>query len=262
MDIRCNDVLAGQIKERCLCQLVADEAEARVGCVGSSILHGVPPRVHIAKKGASNLIPVCLGVLERGDSLADSLATNGKPGFRNPDGLSTDGGLRRAKGIVEESLVVGDSIGLSLLEVGVGVNADPVSGIDDGLVGSVDPRGPCVDMADGGVGERGAGNGITNLLHVFREGEGVSTRVLLVQETGGRDAVEILAADRDTSDETGEVGAILIDGGLDSLNLIGNNGFAGRGPDAEQKARLGLDSSWDSRDGIVGSSSLLWRQPC
>lgn len=67
-------------------------------------------------------------------------------------------------------------------------------------------------MTNRSTREGSAGDGVPDLLDVTSDGERVSTRVLLVEEAGGRDAVKVLAADRDTGDEAGEIGAILLNG--------------------------------------------------
>lgn len=69
----------------------------------------------------------------------------------DPDGLTTGGLLGLAESVLEERLGLGDVVGHRVLEVGVGVHTNPVTGINDGLVGSVVPGGPGVNVTNGGL---------------------------------------------------------------------------------------------------------------
>lgn len=221
-------------------------------------MHGEPPSINLAEQGAADLVPVCLGVLERRNSLADSLATNRKAGLGDPDRLSANSSLDSGNSVVEKALVLGDVVGHRVLEVRVGIDTDEVAGIDDGLVRSVDPGSPSVNVAYGSRLERGVGDGVTDPLDVAGEFERLSTRVRVAVGGAGRsDAVEILAADGDTGNQAGEGGAPRRNGRLESRKLVVDDGTSSRGPDTEQKARLGGDGRLDGRDGISGSSTLL-----
>lgn len=166
--------------------------------------------------------------------MADCLATNRETGLGDPDGLSTNSSLNSTDGVVEKGLVLGDVIRHGRLEVGIGVDANKVTSIDHSLVRRVYPSGPGVDVADRSRRERSARDGVTNLLDVGSDLERCSTGVLAVLDAGGGDAVEVLAANRDSGDETGKVGAICRDGRLESCNLVVEDGAAGRGPETEQ----------------------------
>lgn len=252
------NVLAREVVQRGGGQLVANEAEAGVGGVGRGVLHGVPPHVGLAEHGAADLLPVRLGVLERGDGLAEVLAADGEAGLGDPDGLAADGALGSLHGSVEQVLAVLNGVVVGVLEVGVGVQADPVASIDGSLVGAVDPRVPGVDVADRGIGQGGVGNDVTDHLDVLGQDVGADTGVLLVEDTSGGDAVQILAADRDTGDQGAERRAVLGDGGLQSVELVVEDVLASRGPETEQEAGLGADGSGDSRDDAASSTALLW----
>lgn len=257
LDIRLIGGVAGQVVEGSRGQRVTKDTEARVGCVGSGVLKSVPPHVGLPKQWAADLIPVCLGVFGRSDSLAGGLTADGVASFGNPDGLSASSGLGGVERIEEETLVVLDGVGHGVLEVGVGINANPVAGINHSLVGAVDPDGPGVNMTNGGALETSAGNGFADLLDVVGNSGGLSAGVLFVKDAGRRDTVEILATDGDAGDEASKVTSILVNGRLQGLQLIGEDSFTRRSPEAKQQTCLGLDSSRDGRDWGVGSSPLL-----
>jgi hypothetical protein len=109
---------------------------------------------------------------------------------------------------LEEARSVLNAVGLSGLEVWVGIHSDPVDGVDDGLVRSVDPSSPGVNVTDGGSAQRSTSNGSSNLSDVGGEGSRISTISRLGSDTSGGDAVEILRANRDTSNKVCELGAI------------------------------------------------------
>ena len=199
-NLRARDTVARQVEEGCGGQLAADNAEAGVRGGWGGILHGVPPGVGRAEEGAAYLVPVGLGIFEAGHSLARGGARHGEACLRHPDWLAVDGGGSGVEGIEEETLVVINSIGIRGLEVRVRIDAGPVDGIDDGLVGTVDPGGPGVDVADGSPRERSARDGAADLLDVTGDDVRAGTGILMVRDARGRDAVQILAADRDTGD--------------------------------------------------------------
>lgn len=143
------------------------------------------------------------------------------------------------------------------LEVGVGIDAEPVGCRDHGIVGRVDPGRPRVDVANGDPRQGRAGDGVPDLLDVADEDVRADPRVLLVEEAGGRDAVEVLGADRDAGDEAAELGAVGGDGGLQGGDLVGKVRVPGRGPQAQQERGLGADRRGDGLDGAVGGAALL-----
>ena len=257
LDIRLIGILAGQVVERSRGQRVAKDTEARVRCVGSGVLKSVPPHVGLPKQRAADLVPVCLGVFGRSDSLTGGLTADGVASLGNPDGLSASSSLGGVEGIEEETLIILDGVGHGVLEVGVGINADPVACINHSLVGAVDPDGPGVNMTNGGALETSAGNGFADLLDVVGDSGRLSARVLFVENAGRRDTVEILATDGNAGDEARKVTSILVDGRLQGLQLIGEDSFTRRSPETKQQTCLGLDSSRDGRDWGVGGSPLL-----
>jgi hypothetical protein len=62
-----------------------------------------------------------------------------------------------------------------------------------------------------------------DLLDVTDDGIGTGTDARLVDDTGGRDTVEILAADGDTNHRAAEVRAVSCYGRLEGLQLVGED---------------------------------------
>ena len=112
-------------------------------------------------------------------------------------------------------------------------------------------------MTDRGLGKRGVGDGVADLFDVVDENIRSDTGILLVQETGGGDAIEVLASDRYTRNERAQIVAVLADGLLQGRQLVGEAGITGRSPETEEQRSFGRDGSRNSRNRVVGSSSLL-----
>lgn len=74
--------------------------------------------------------------------------------------------------------------------------------------------------------------------------------------TGHRDAVEILAADRDTDNEIREVAAILVDRALERREFVVKALVASRRPHAQQHCRLRVDGRLESRDRVRRRAAL------
>ena len=70
------------------------------------------------------------------------------------------------------------------------------------------PSGPGVNVANGGL-DTIFGEDLSDLANVAHNGIGALTGVGAVCDASGRDTVQILGADRDTSNEVGEAGAVL-----------------------------------------------------
>ena len=88
------------------------------------------------------------------------------------------------------------------------------------------------------------------------EDVGVGARVLAVAHGGRRVAVEILASDGDAGDETVELVAVLVDGLLESGNLVVESLVTGRSPETEEQGGLGADGGGDGGDGVVVGVAL------
>ena len=156
-------------------------------------------------------------------------------GLGDPDVLAACGADGGVVGVEEELRAVVDAVRHRGLEVGVGVYAEPVDGLDDGAVGAVHPVVPGVDVADGSAGESGASDGLADLTDVGDEVGGLSAVARLGGDAGGGETVEVLAADGETSNAAGEVGAVLLDGTLEGCDLVVDAFLAGGGPDAEEE---------------------------
>ena len=213
-------IVAAQVEQGLGGQLVADDTKAGVRGVGRGVLEGVPPDVVLAEEGAADVLPESLGVLDRGHRLADRLAADGVPGLRDPDGLATAGLGGLAEGVGKQRVALADGVGHGVLEVRVGVHAQPVDGVDNGLVRAVVPGSPGLDVADLGILERGTGDGVPRLLDVTCDGVRLGTDVRSRLDAHGRVAVEILGADRDAVDEAAELLAVLLDGRLEGRDLV------------------------------------------
>lgn len=247
--------LAAQIVERLGGEAVADDTEARVGDgVTSGVLEDVPPGVDLVEQRAANLVPEPLSVLNRGDSEVLLVAADGPASLGDPDGLSVGNVLGLADGLVPEVLGVVDAVVHLALEVRVAVEAEPVDGLDDGIVGAVGPRVPGVDVADGGVAEAGAGDGLTDALDVSNELLGLDANAGIGLDTDLRVAVEILTADGDTDDELGEGVTVLVDGRLQGGDLVVH--VSTGCPETEQQRCLLGDGGGDGLNGGVAFTLL------
>jgi hypothetical protein len=94
------------------------------------------------------LVPVGLCVSSAGNGEVLSLSANRPSGLSDPDGLAANSILGVIEGFVEERSTLVNAVGLGVLEVWVGINTDPVTGIDDSVVGTVDPGSPGIDVSD------------------------------------------------------------------------------------------------------------------
>jgi hypothetical protein len=111
-------------------------------------------------------------------------------------------------------------------------------------------------VTDGLASERCAANSIASLLDVVDELLGLSTSTGVVLDTGRRNAVEVLTADRDTLDEIGESGAVLGNGCFESRDLVVEVGLASGRPHAKEKGGLCVDGSLNGLDDGIGGAVL------
>lgn len=209
------------------------------------------------KQPAADFIPVSLSVLERSNGLVLSRAADRPPGLGNPDLLVADSGLGLLNGLLEQGLGVVDGIGHCVLEVRVAIEADEVASIDDGLVGTIHPGGPGIDVADG-HGKPAVRKSRSDLVDVRRNGVGARADTRVGLDADHRVAVQIFATDADPGNATGEGIAILVNGGFEGRDLAIDGLLAGRGPDTEEERGVLSDGSGDSRDGAVVSAALLY----
>ena len=220
-------------------------------------MEGEPVHVDLAKVGASDGIPVGLSILGRRDSEVLGFTAHGPSSLGDPDVLRANSTLHGRESIVEQASSRFNRVRHAVLEVGVGVHADPVKGFRDSRVGGVGPSSPGVNVADGDFAQGSAGNGRSDLLDVADEfvRRGAGARLGCDSRRG--DAVEILAADGDTDDEIGEVCPPLLDGRLESGEFSLDLAVASRGPDSEEKSGILRDGGWDGRGWIVGRATTL-----
>jgi hypothetical protein len=247
---------AGQVVQRLGGQRGTNETEAGVGGGALSILENVPPGVDLVEEEvAADVVPVGLGVLNRSNTLALGLTADWPAGLSDPDGLVTRVLLDVVHGFLEQRLAVRDVVVVGVLEVGVGINAEPVAGINDRLVGGVGPGSPGVDVADGGILQASSRDGGADGLDVFENGVRALANASLGGNASGRVTVQILTADRDTDNQFGELVSVGGNGRLQGSNLV-VKGIT-RGPETEKKSSLFLDSGVNGSDGSVGSTTLL-----
>jgi hypothetical protein len=200
------------------------------------------------------LVPVGLGVGDRGDGEVAGLARDGPSRLGDPDLLAAHGGLGGRESVLEEAGAGSNGVGHGVLEVRVSINPDEVRGTGNGRVGAVDPGGPSVDVTDGDAAQPRARNDGTDTADAVDDVGRLRTHGGIGRNAHGGVAVEILTADRDTGDEAGEGGAIFGDGGLEGGDFVLNRT---RGPDTkEQMCALG-NGGGDGTGGIGGGSGLL-----
>lgn len=178
-------------------------------------------------------------------------ARDGPTSLGDPTGLA----LGRVNGclirVVEEAVAVRDVVGHGILEVWIRVDAEEVASRDDRVVGAVDPSSPRVDVANGDARDASAAEGRADLADVVDDVGRLSANAGQVLDAGGRDAVQVLRADRDALDQVREAGAVLGDGGRESRDFVGDGGLTSRGPNTEKKRGARVDGGGDgARRGI------------
>lgn len=197
-----------------------EDTEVRASLSVLRLLKIVVPEVDVGRdQRASDLLPVRASIGSVGNSLT-IVVTNRRPAsLGHPDGLALGNVVGLVQAVEEQGGGILDRVAVGRLPVWVAVEADPVNVGDDLGVGGVLKRVVGVDVADGDARESSAGDGGADLGDVVDQGVDIHTRV------GGIAlgvTVQILAADRDTLDKVGEVGAVLADRSLQSGDLIGN----------------------------------------
>ncbi|KAI6757500.1 hypothetical protein HG531_003325 [Fusarium graminearum] len=245
---------AAEIVKGLLGKFRADDSKAGVGGLRGRILKSVPPDVDVSEHGATDILIECPGVLERWNTFANSLSTNGPSSLSDPDRLAIGSSLNLVPGGLEQVCTLGDGVVLGVLEVRVGIHAEPVTSLDDSVIGCIGISGPCVNVTDRHRLEASSLDSAAGLLDIVYEDGRVGAGVLVVLETSGRDTVEIFVSDRDTSDEAIELVTVLVDSVLQGGNLVGE--AIARGPETKEEASLGLDSGRNGRDGLVGRATL------
>ena len=137
---------------------------------------------------------------------------------------------------------------LLVLEVRVCVHANPVDVLNDLAVGAVGPRVPGVNVTNGRIRQRSAGDCLAHLLDVVDQHIGVDARVAVVLLPRHRVTVEILTTDGQTDDQICEVASILVDRALECRELVLEFLLVLRCPDTKKHSSLGVDRSLERRD--------------
>lgn len=247
---------AGQVVERSVVEVWSNNREGDRARARRRVVQGEPPQVGASEELASNSLPVGLGVLSRGDSLAGVGALDWPSGLSNPHGLAigdVDGGVVAGK---EELSAVLDAVCLSSLVVWVSIHSKPVDSVDDGGVAAVDPGGPGVDVSQLRTARRSAADQVADLVDVVDEAGWSLTTAAVVLNASRSDAVQVLRSDRDTIDEVGEGGAILVDGVLQGSQLLVERVLASASPKTEQQSGLGVDGGGNGRSDSVWRATL------
>ena len=221
--------------------------------IGVGINKSVPVYISLSEKGATDFVPVSLGVLDAGSCCRGLLSTNWPSGLSDDDLLAFRSAFGDGQCIPEKGRSVLDAIGLGGLEVWEGVHAEEINRLNDGGVGTVLPCSPRIDVSDGDLGQRGSGNCCTNLLDIAGEfcGSGSDTERVVFQ-SGGGDSVQIFTSYRDTVDPAGELLSVLCDGILQSSDLVVDDLGTGRSPHSQHELDVLVNRGGNGRDGIVG----------
>lgn len=213
----------------------------------------------MAEEGAGNILPVGLRVRHGCHGQILGWARDRPAGLGDPHGLAlgcTDGRFVRVE---ERGVGIRDAVVHRGLEVRVAIHANPVAGGGDGVVAAVDPCGPCVDMANREAGRGGAVDCGPNLLDVAHQRIRLRTRATVILNARGADAVQVLAADTDASNQAGQARAVLVDGAREGGHFVVEIGLAGRSPEGEEQGGLGVDGGGDGAGGCVGGVRLNHR---
>jgi hypothetical protein len=156
---------------------------------------------------------------------------------------------------LEEGFAACDGVGVGVLEERVGIEAEPVDGINDGRVGRVGPSSPSIDVTNWDAIQRSARNGGSDGGDIVDNSAGVLSDTSIGFDSSDRVTVKILTSDGDTDNQVAEVVAVGLDSGLQSGNFV-VKGVA-RGPQAKKQSNILGDSSGDGGNGSVGGATLL-----
>lgn len=245
------------VKRRCWRWVASPhDAEARARRSWLVVLKCKPPCINIAERDTANLVVVGFSVRNGWNGLVGSWARHRPASFGDPHRLAlgaTHGGIIC---IPECGIAVRDAVGEGGLIVRVGVHANEVTGSNHGRIAPVDPRSPGIDVPDLGRRRSSTGDGRAHLRDIRGESSGTSSDAGIVGDTSGCDSVKILRSDRNTSNQRCESSAVLGDGSLEGVDLVGDGSLTSRGPQTEQKSGLGVDGGLNSRCRAVGRATL------
>lgn len=191
--------VAREVKERSRRQCATNQTETGIWSRRGRVLHRVPPNIDAAEQRTANLVPVIFGIGDARDGLAHGFAAKREARFRNPHRLALGCSLGGAQCVIKKGLAMADVVLLRFLEIRVAIEAEKVRSIHHHLVGTVDPGGPGINVAYRDTIQSCVGNNVTDLLDIMGNRERCGSGVLLIFNAGRRDAIQILAAHRDTS---------------------------------------------------------------
>lgn len=100
------------------------------------------------------------------------------------------------------------------------IHSNEVAGINDSVVGAVDPGSPGIDVTNWGRAQGSTSDRGSDLADVVGKLGRLSTVARLGSNPSGRDTVEILGSNRDTSNQLCELVAVLGDGSLQGVDFV------------------------------------------
>ena len=171
------------------------EGDSCLGRVG--IDKSIPPSISCAEKGAADLIPVRLRVLDACDSLATLRSFPGlhmllayRTGHRNdcpypsrlrhPNRFTSSNAFCLCQSILKALFRIGDGVGMCCLKVRESVVAQEISSTDGASVFAQNPCGPCVDMSNLLARENSAFERTADLADVADDLRGCRTNASIV----------------------------------------------------------------------------------
>ena len=113
---------------------------------------------------ATDVSPVRLGIGDAGIGLVFRGTADRPASLGDPDGFPLGRTRGVSAGILEEGLAVVNAVGTLILEIRVGVHAQPVNHVVDRTVSRIDPGGPGVNVADGLTRQTSATDGAAHIL--------------------------------------------------------------------------------------------------
>lgn len=172
-------------------------------------MESVPVSVDLSEAWAADSVPVLLCVLWAGNGEVLSLSADRPSSLGEPQLFSSNSSSGLAECRLVESGTAINRVGESVLKVWECVDTDPVDGVNDSLVRTVDPRGPSIDVTNWSTCKWCTTDGLSELCDVFGKGGWVSTVARLGCDTCWADSVKILTSDRDTNDQICEGRSVL-----------------------------------------------------
>lgn len=129
-------------------------------------MKGEPPGVGSAEEGASDFVPVGLGVRKAGNGQVLGRSTYWPSSLGDPNGLASNSSLGYSQCGIEQTLTIVDTVGHGVLEVRVCVHSDEVTGVDDRVDATFGPASPSIDVTNGNILQARALDGVTKLADI------------------------------------------------------------------------------------------------